>query len=66
MKDLEIILCAIELERRRANRRYWTLFFAIMTTALCFAFNVDRSELITDVGLTFAIWLLFSIFWVNR
>lgn len=44
MKDLEVILCAIELERRRANRRYWTLFFAIMMTALCFAFDVDRSD----------------------
>lgn len=65
MKDLEIILCAIELERRRANRRYWTLFFAIMTTALCFAFD-NPVDLAFDVGLTFAIWLLFSVFWVNR
>lgn len=66
MKDLEVILYALELDRRRANRRYWTLFCVIMTTALCFAFNVDRSDLITDVGLTFAGWILFSIFWMNR
>ncbi len=59
MKDLEVILYALELER--ANRRYWTLFFAVMTTALCFAFDVDRSDLIFDVGFTFAGWLLFSI-----
>ena len=65
MKDLEVILYALELERRRANRRYWTLFCVIMTTALCFAFD-NPVDLAFDVVLTFAIWILFSIFWMNR